>query len=248
MTTPAHDGPLHDAHAPPRSNRAAAAANGLSTVALLSAVLASVVGAVLTAELGTSQLGRLGGATLGPVISTTITTWWSGGRGRLQLVAITVMTLLALGITVSGFLVADTVAEKPVLGDDGSGSLVPSGVAPAAAPDPVDPLDPGDVTGPRDRRPASRPLAVLAGGHGWCCCHRDQQRRRRRRALRHPRERRGPLQDRRAAGRCRDGSAGGPVPGSGAHRAGRHAGAPARRTGRRRRVRQHQTVPVTCTP
>lgn len=125
--------------------RQAIASNDFSMVALLFAVLSSVVGAMLTAQLGTGQLGRLGGAALGPVISTTFTTWWSGGRGRIQLAAIGLLTLLALGVTVLGFFVADTVAHEPVLGDNGSGSLVPSGVEPAV-PDPG--VDPAGVTDP----------------------------------------------------------------------------------------------------
>lgn len=165
MTAPTHGGPVdHDRE--PSLTRQAVASNGFSTVALLFAVLSSVVGAMLTAELGTGQLGRLGGAAIGPVISTTITTWWSGGRGRIQLAAIALLTLLALGVTVSGFFVADTVADKPVLGDNGSGSLVPSGVETAAVPDSgVDPgIDPGGVTDSPvvDSAGASEPLPELS--------------------------------------------------------------------------------------
>ncbi len=145
MTAHTHGSPVDHDHERGSLTRQAMASKGFSTVALLFAVLSSVVGAVLTAELGTGQLGRLGGAAIGPVISTTFTTWWSGGRGRIQLAAIGLLTLLALGVTVSGFFVADTVADQPVLGDDGSGSLVPSGVEPAV-PDPG--VDPGGVTDP----------------------------------------------------------------------------------------------------
>lgn len=163
MTAHTHGGPFHSEH--PSLTRQAVASNGFSMVALLFAVLSSVVGAVLTAELGTGQLGRLAGAAIGPVISTTFTTWWSGGRGRTQLVAIGLLTLLALGITVSGFFVADTVADKPVLGD-GSGSLVPSGVPPAA-PNPG--VDPGGGTEPGGVDPEALPelsftTVPIAGG------------------------------------------------------------------------------------
>lgn len=119
--------------------RQVVASNGFSLVALTFAVLASVVGATLTAALGTDQLGRLGGAAVGPVVTATFTTWWSGGRGRVQLLAIAVLSALALVITVSGFLVADTVAEKPVLGG-GRGSIVPADVVGS-------PIDPGTETG-----------------------------------------------------------------------------------------------------
>lgn len=119
--------------------RQVAASKGFSLVALTFAVLASVVGATLTAALGTDQLGRLGGAAVGPVVTATFTTWWSGGRGRVQLLAIAVLSALALVITVSGFLVADTVAEKPVLGG-GRGSIVPADVVGS-------PIDPGTETG-----------------------------------------------------------------------------------------------------
>ncbi len=168
MTAHTHGGPVDHDHERGSLTRQAVASNGFSMVALLFAVLSSVVGAVLTAELGTGQLGRLGGAAIGPVISTTFTTWWSGGRGRIQLAAIGLLTLLALGVTVSGFFVADTVADKPVLGDDGSGSLVPSGVEPAV-PDPgVDPavpdpgVDPGGVTDPSVVDPEPEPLPELS--------------------------------------------------------------------------------------
>lgn len=152
MTAHTHGGPVD--HNRESLTRQAVASNGFSMVALLFAVLSSVVGAVLTAKLGTGQLGRLCGAAIGPVISTTFTTWWSGGRGRIQLAAIGLLTLLALGVTVSGFFVADTVADKPVLGDDGSGSLVPSGVEPAV---PDAGVDPGGVTDPREGDPEPLP-------------------------------------------------------------------------------------------
>jgi len=137
MTASTHGDPVDQGRG--SLTRQAVASNGFSMVALLFAVLSSVVGAVLTAKLGTGQLGRLCGAAIGPVISTTFTTWWSGGRGRIQLAAIGLLTLLALGITVSGFFVADTVSDKPVLGDDGTGSLIPSGVEPAVPEPSVDP-------------------------------------------------------------------------------------------------------------
>lgn len=153
MTAHTHGGPVGQGR--PSLTRQAVASNGFSTVALLFAVLSSVVGAVLTAKLGTGQFGRLAGAAIGPVISTTFTTWWSGGRGRIQLAAIGLLTLLALGITVSGFFVADTVADKAVLGD-GNGSLIPSGVPPA---DPG--VDPGG-TPAGEVDPESGPLPDLS--------------------------------------------------------------------------------------
>ncbi len=118
--------------------REVVASKGFSTPAVMFAVLASVVGAVVTAELGTGQVGRLTGAAIGPIVTATFTTWWSGGRGPVQLAVICALSALALFITVSGFFVADTVADEPVLGDGGSGSLVPwssgsvTGGAPAA--------------------------------------------------------------------------------------------------------------------
>lgn len=139
--------PAHE-HSP--LTRQVAASNGFSLVALSFAVLASVVGAVLTSALGTDQLGRLGGAAIGPVVTATFTTWWAGGRGRVQLLVIGVLSALAVVITVSGFLVADTVAEEPVLGD--GGSIVPADVIGADSTD--SPPDTGD--------PAPADLAVGA--------------------------------------------------------------------------------------
>ncbi|MGH3360278.1 MAG: hypothetical protein ACRDO7_15870 [Nocardioidaceae bacterium] len=164
MTAHAHGGPVDQDR---RSlTRQAVASNGFSMAALLFAVLSSVVGAVFTAQLGTGQVGRLAGAAIGPVISTTFTTWWSGGRGRIQLAAIGLLTLLALGVTVSGFFVADTVADKPVLGD-GSGSLVPSGVPPAVPDSDVDPAS--GTNPPVDPEPGPLPelsftAEPIAGG------------------------------------------------------------------------------------
>lgn len=170
MTAHAHGDPVGSEHQ--SLTRQAVASKGFSAVALSFAVLSSVVGAVITAELGSGQLGRLAGAAVGPVISTTFTTWWTGGRGRIQLVAMGLLTLLALGITVSGFFVADTVADKPVLGD-GSGSLVPSGVPPEGSGGP-----PGGGTEPGGVDPDALPdlsfttvpitggLAVTVTNHG----------------------------------------------------------------------------------
>ncbi len=121
------------------------ASKGFSVPAVLFAVLASVVGAVVTAELGTGQVGRLTGAAVGPVVTATFTTWWTGGRGPVQLAVICALSALALFITVSGFFVADTVADEPVLGDGSSGSLAPSSAGSVSGGGPESPA-PTDAT------------------------------------------------------------------------------------------------------
>ncbi len=141
------------------ATREVATSSRFSVPAVTFAVLASVVGAVVTDALGTDQLGRLAGAAIGPVVTATFTTWWTGGRGRIQLGAICSLSALALVITISGFFVADTVADEPVLGS-GSGSLAPSNLVGADSTD-TSPVTDGDdgVVDP----PVEVDLAVDAG-------------------------------------------------------------------------------------
>jgi hypothetical protein len=90
-------------------------AQGFSAWALLLAVLGSVAGTIFTSAFGTGHWGILAGAAVGPVISTTFSTRYTGERGRVRNATIIILSIGALLITVTGFTFADHVAGKSVL-------------------------------------------------------------------------------------------------------------------------------------
>ena len=73
--------------------------------ALTAATLASVAGTVLPAAFGAGKLGTLAGTALGPVIASVFTTRSRAGRGRV--VAIVVLSAVALIVAVTGFTFAE---------------------------------------------------------------------------------------------------------------------------------------------
>lgn len=90
-------------------------AQGFSAWALLLAVLGSVAGTIFTSAFGTGHWGTLAGAAVGPVISTTFSTKYTGERGRVRNATIIILSIAALLITVTGFTFADRVAGKSIL-------------------------------------------------------------------------------------------------------------------------------------
>src|SRR5262245_39157638 len=89
--------------------------DGFSLRGLFLAVLGSVVGASLTSAFGTGAWGALAGATVGPVVSTTFTAKRAGEKGRVRNVTISLLSVGALLITVSGFSFADHIAGRSIL-------------------------------------------------------------------------------------------------------------------------------------
>lgn len=101
-----------------------------SSGALLLAVLGSVVGAVLFSSLNTvteidDQWRTLIGAALGPLISTTFTTWQAGETGRLRTAIIVLLSGAALLVTATGFSITDVVKGSSVLPGVAEGSTLP---------------------------------------------------------------------------------------------------------------------------
>lgn len=90
-------------------------AQGFSAWALVLAVLGSVAGTIFTSAFGTGHWGILAGAVVGPVISTTFSTKYTGERGRVRNATIIILSIGALLITVTGFTFADRVAGKSIL-------------------------------------------------------------------------------------------------------------------------------------
>jgi len=134
-------------------------APGFSTLALLLAVLGSVVGTVITGAFGSGQWGALAGAAVGPVISTTFSTRRTGEKGRVRSATVILLSAGALLITVTGFTLADQVAGKSVLpgahqrpdtflplgNKSGTPSPTPSGSGPAIQVQPAGALDCGSA-------------------------------------------------------------------------------------------------------
>ena len=90
-------------------------AQGFSAWVLLLAVLGSIAGTIFTSAFGTGHWGTLAGAAVGPVISTTFSTKYTGERGRVRNAIIIILSIGALLITVTGFTLADRVAGKSIL-------------------------------------------------------------------------------------------------------------------------------------
>jgi len=137
-------------------------APGFSALALVLAVLGSVVGTVITGAFGSGQWGALAGAAVGPVISTTFSTRRTGERGRVRSATVILLSAGALLVTVTGFTLADQVAGKSVLpgphqrpdtflplgnrsGTPSPTPSVPSGSGPAIQVQPAGALDCGSA-------------------------------------------------------------------------------------------------------
>lgn len=115
------------------------------------AVLASVVGTVLAGACGTDRPGALLSAAIGPMITALFTTH---GRAKTRSVGITLVTLVAVAVTVTGFTVPEFIRGGKSLVANRSGTFVPteeSGTStpPSTPPSPLSPsTTPPSQTGP----------------------------------------------------------------------------------------------------
>jgi hypothetical protein len=125
-------------------------AQGFSSWALLLAVLGSVAGTTFTSAFGTGHWGILAGAAVGPVISTTFSTKYTGERGHVRNAIIIILSIAALLITVTGFTFADRVAGRSIL--PGPDPQVGTFFGPASQPSSTPSVTPS--SGPKRNGPA----------------------------------------------------------------------------------------------
>ncbi|BCJ48180.1 hypothetical protein GCM10010168_25400 [Actinoplanes ianthinogenes] len=100
-------------------------APGFGLRALVLAIAGSIAGTVLPAAFGTGAWATLAGATIGPVVSTVFSTKVTGERGRVRAAAITLLSVAALVITVTGFTLGDKATGGSLLPgtDDRTGTF-----------------------------------------------------------------------------------------------------------------------------
>jgi hypothetical protein len=135
------------------------------------AVLASVVGTVLASAFGTGRTGALLSAAMGPLITALFTT---SGRGRTRSFGITLVTLVAVALTVTGFTVPELIRGGKSLIADRSGTFVPTEEGGTSTP-PSTPPSPPPTTPPPQTGPAiaTSPAVITCsdtpvGGTGTC--------------------------------------------------------------------------------
>jgi hypothetical protein len=113
-------------------------------------VAASVVATALTSYWGASRMATLGGAAAFPLIASVFTTRRSQDRGLFRLAAIGLLSIAALGITVTGFTLPELAVGKSLVADRPATFVPLSGDCGNGADDDGDGLVDGADPGCRD--------------------------------------------------------------------------------------------------